>query len=72
MQERLYEMEELLQSACSQQIKPTVVFVGATLGDGVAEEAVARGWLRDPVRVVVGEEMEVGVTGEVSLSVVRK
>ncbi|GAB4823402.1 hypothetical protein N2152v2_010448 [Parachlorella kessleri] len=58
-QERPFEMEELLQSACSQQIKPTVVFVGATLGDGVAEEAVARGWLQDPVRVVVGEEMEV-------------
>ena len=58
-QDHAAEMGALLQAACSQPEKPVLVFVGATLGEGLAEGAVAKGWLADPVRVAVGEGMRV-------------
>lgn len=52
-------MGAILAAACAQASKPTVVFVGATVGEGLVEAAVAAGWVREPVEVAVGEAMRV-------------
>jgi hypothetical protein len=37
--------------------KPMVVLVGATLQDGLETEAVTEGWMVDPVKVIVGQQV---------------
>ena len=45
----------LLDAAVSRaSSRPHMVFVGATVGPGLAEAAVAAGWLDDPVTIDMG------------------
>ncbi|KAK9816599.1 hypothetical protein WJX72_002558 [[Myrmecia] bisecta] len=47
-------MELLLTAACSSRQKPVIAFNGATIQEGLAEQAVQMGWMEDPVTVRVG------------------
>lgn len=46
--------EALLDAAVFRRSKPQMVFVGATVEPGLAEAAVARGWLDDPITIDMG------------------
>lgn len=49
----------LIENANLEAKKPVVALVGATLDDSLADTAVQKGWLKDPVVISVGKEMKI-------------